>query len=151
MSFRKTDSIFLYRKQGSFLTCSTGTTHLAMYALNYTKNSSLIALVYDSLSLPLHYNREYLFLSYPLYVRLKTQDKKIQGVKDFFWAWANTCFAKVCLKPERFMCHSVCENKFLHSKTQAGCGSKRLTNMYTLTLHKYQTSKYLQRKRKLYI
>ncbi len=42
VSFRKSDSIFLYRKQGSFLTCSTGTTHLAMYALNYTKNRSLI-------------------------------------------------------------------------------------------------------------
>ncbi len=54
------------------------------------------------------------------------------------------------------MCHSICEKKKflssrLHSKTQADCGSKRLTNMNTPTLHKYQTSKYLQRKRKLYI
>jgi hypothetical protein len=39
----------------------------------------------------------------------------------------------------------------LHSETQAGCGSKRLTNMYITTLLKYQTSKYLKRKRKLYI
>jgi hypothetical protein len=103
------------------------------------------------------YNRKYLLLSYPIYVRLKTKDKKSQGVKDFFLVMGKYMLCKGMFKPERFMCHSVCVNNFfflfsrLHSTTQAGCGSKRLTNMYTPTLHKYQTSKYLQRKRKLYI
>jgi hypothetical protein len=117
-----------------------------MYALNHTKNSSLIC-PYHSYTIEIT-----LCLRYPLYVRLKTQDKKSQGVKDFL-AMGKYMLCKGMLETREIYCvfHSVCENKFLHSKTQAGCGSKRLTNMYTLTLHKYQTNKYLQRKRKLFI
>jgi hypothetical protein len=37
MSFRKSVT---FLKRNKVLTCSTGTTHLAMYALNYIKNSS---------------------------------------------------------------------------------------------------------------
>ena len=60
------------------------------------------------------YNRKYLLLSYPIYVRLKTKDKKSQGVKGFFLVTGKYMLCKGMFETREIycMCHSVCENKF---------------------------------------
>jgi hypothetical protein len=104
MSFRKSVT---FLKRNKVLTCSTGTTHLAMYALNYIKNSSLIV-IYDSLNLHITIENTY-FLAIRYMYGSRQKTKKAKASKIFFWSWVNTCFAKVCLKPERF---TVCVTLF---------------------------------------